>query len=292
MRPAAPPPPPPPTESRPPSARARASFDRVLPWAIGVSVGFHLILLLLSPLVIRIGVQPGLMDTAAPTVDAADRALQGVVPIPTPGAPETLALDPVRDPSAPAAPPSETTPRDRGAEAPGERRRPVRSTEPTARAERSAREALRPGYRDPRLYVNPRELRLEAEESPEIAYREHLRARFHALNDSLYADQGPNTDWTTRDAKGRRWGVSEEGVHLGGVTIPRALIPLPGATGTNQTLDEARERNRQRDEIRRQEDERAAREARERRARELRRDSVRSGEEPPGDASVEDYLLR
>ena len=90
-------------------------------------------------------------------------------------------------------------------------------------------------------------------------YREHFQARIDALNDSMYGATGPNTDWTMKDGSGNRWGVSEDGVHLGPLTIPRALVPFPAASGTNQDLEEAREQQRQREEIDRQEADRERR---------------------------------
>lgn len=127
----------------------------------------------------------------------------------------------------------------------------------------SVGESLRPGYRDGRLYVDPRELRVEQAPARHAEYMAHLQARIDALNDSTYGG-GPNTDWTRTDSEGRRWGVSPEGVHLGGITVPRWLLPIPGPTGTNQDMEEDRERARQRGEIIRQEEERAREEARER----------------------------
>jgi hypothetical protein len=138
-------------------------------------------------------------------------------------------------------------------------------------------ERLRPGFSDPRLYVDPQAARLRAPGSSDIArYRQHFQARIDALNDSLYGASGPNTDWTVKDGSGNRWGISEEGVHLGPLKIPRALVPFPAASGTNQDLEEAREQRRQKEEIDRQEADRERRRAleesnaaaRDRRARE------------------------
>lgn len=124
-------------------------------------------------------------------------------------------------------------------------------------------ERLRPGFRDSRLYVAPGTV-VAPEKTNQQKYMEHLTARIEASNDSVEAGaRTPNTDWTVSDANGGKWGLSEKGLHLGSVTIPNALIPKPGATGTNQKREEARTEQQQRDEIRRQEEDRARREARE-----------------------------
>ena len=126
----------------------------------------------------------------------------------------------------------------------------------------SVAERLRPGFSDPRLYADPEAVRMtRPQRSGAERYQEQLQARIDAMNDSIYGRRGPNTDWTVRDGSGNRWGVSEDGVHLGPLTIPRALVPGPAASGTNQDLEQERERQRQREEIQRQEADRERREA-------------------------------
>lgn len=132
---------------------------------------------------------------------------------------------------------------------------------------------LQPGFRDARLYVDQEAESLKKTDtrSDHQRYMEHLQARIQASNDSAWAEGShPNTDWTTTDRKGRKWGVSEKGVHLGGVTIPKQVIPLPRATGSNQKLEEAREKERQRKEIRAQEEDRQRRRTRAERAKATR----------------------
>jgi hypothetical protein len=164
----------------------------------------------------------------------------------------------------------------------GERTVPA---EPSAEAGgATVTERLRPGFSDPRLYADPELARLrDGGPSNAQRYQEHIQARIEAMNDSLYGQSGPDTDWTMKDGSGNRWGISEEGVHLGPLTIPRALVPFPAASGTNQDLEEAREERRQREEIDRQEADRERREALEERnaaARE-RREREQSGESDP-----------
>lgn len=138
----------------------------------------------------------------------------------------------------------------------------------------SVNDRLRPGFSDPRLYADPELARLrEPGVSDAERYRQHFNARVRALNDSIYGQSGPNTDWTVKDGDGNRWGISEEGVHLGPVTVPRALVPIPPPSGTNADLEAAREQQRQREEIQRQEADRERRQAQEEanaRARERR----------------------
>lgn len=132
---------------------------------------------------------------------------------------------------------------------------------------------LRPGFRDPRLYVGPSALppAREGTAGNHERYMESLTRRIEASNDSAgMATREPNTDWTVRDRDGNRWGLSEEGLHLGPITIPDELVPRPAATGSNQKLEEEREEQRRRDEIRRQEEARARRAEQERAIREAR----------------------
>ena len=132
---------------------------------------------------------------------------------------------------------------------------------------------LRPGFRDPRLYVGPSALPASPTGTAgnHERYMESLTRRIEASNDSVgISSREPNTDWTVRDRSGNRWGLSEDGLHLGPLTIPDELVPRPAATGSNQKLEEAREEQRQREEIRRQEEDRARRAEQERAVRETR----------------------
>jgi hypothetical protein len=140
---------------------------------------------------------------------------------------------------------------------------PMPAPPPGATGGGGVAERLRPGFSDPRLYAAPgvARMRLPAMSNVE-RYQRHFESRIEALNDSMYGG-GPNTDWTVRDGSGNRWGVSEEGIHLGPLTVPRALVPFPAATGTNADLEEARDQRRQREEIDRQEADREVRKARE-----------------------------
>jgi hypothetical protein len=248
-----------------PARRGPPSFERVLVWSILAAAAVHLLILLVSPLLIRQGAGPAGIAQPGAESDPEPLGMEWIIPIPSDAAEEREAMT---DAEAPAVAAERTpSPIDRDRDLP--RALQVRPGTGADRAEgpleerRSVGETLRPGFTDGRLYVDPRELRIEREPSRHEQYMAHLQARIDALNDSTYGG-GPNTDWTHTDAEGRRWGVSPEGVHLGGLTIPRWLLPLPQSTGTNQDIEADRERRRQRDEIIRQEDDRAREEARER----------------------------
>lgn len=132
---------------------------------------------------------------------------------------------------------------------------------------------LRPGYRDSRLYVDQKieELKKTDTRSDIEKYRERLRSLIEASNDSAWAQGShPNTDWTVRDRDGRKWGVDEKGVHLGGITIPKALVPNPRATGTNEKIEAERQKEKDRQAIQAQEAARDRKEAQDRAIRETR----------------------
>jgi hypothetical protein len=144
--------------------------------------------------------------------------------------------------------------------------------------------ALRPGYRDSRFYALPSPYELDTRTDHE-KYMEHFTARIDAVNDSMGIARARNrttSDWTYTDAEGRRWGLSPEGLHLGNVTVPRALLPLPGASGDNASIEAGKEQERQRQEIIRQEATREREETREERIRAM--EDARNGGSGGGDA--------
>jgi hypothetical protein len=131
-----------------------------------------------------------------------------------------------------------------------------------------AGDALQPGFRDPRLWIAPRDVPPEPEKSDHERYMEHLHARFDAYNDSVYAAaerKRSATDWTIKDKDGNRWGISPDGIHLGPVTLP------PVRLGDDPLQREAiEEKQRQREEIQRQADEYERRRTREERTKATR----------------------
>jgi hypothetical protein len=240
--------------------RRRPSHGRILAWSIALSLIFHFLVLVLSPIFLRIGEPPGL-----DSVDR-DRFAQRVVQIINPVTSERADRRPAEQAELDRFPLARSS-TDEGTRAVvprGDGRAPPREAElppPAPGALESAREGLRTGPRDPRLWVNPRDVPLP-EQSDRERYQAHIQARIDAMNDSIRGDAERArraTDWTVTDKDGRRWGLSPEGLHLGGVTVPPQLVPRPAATGDNQSQERQREEQRQRDEIRRQE------EARERR---------------------------
>lgn len=269
-----------PASAPPPrSPRDPSQFDRILRWSLLVSLAVHALLLLVAGPFLQLKPTPELLRRPAPRADRlAD--MQWVVPVPEgaegDGAAGGASSSSTAAPTAAGAAPSLERPRvvrvRPGADTP----MPGASEPPSAAGATGAgsvREALRPGYRDPRLYVDPRQVPLP-EKSDRQKYMDHLHARIDAVNDSLYGEAEAArraTDWTFKDKEGRRWGLSPDGLHLGGVTVPRELVPLPRATGDNQQLEGEREKQRQREEIRRQEEDRKRRRAGEESTGETRR---------------------
>lgn len=255
--------PPPPRPPRRPDQR----FGRVLVWALGISVLVHVLFFLLSPVFIVPG---SFDDSERPLAREAFQDVGGIVPVPSEEAaepepePDPIPEDPV--PPTPTEPAPEGPPA--AEEAPGDAE-PGDAPAPGA-------ERLRPGLRDERLRVDPRDPPPEPEATQHERYMRHLQARIDRLNDSIAGvaeRERRATDWTFTDDEGRRWGISQDGIHLGGITLPP--VPLRGST---QREDEARERDRQRDEIDRQAEDYERRRAREDAARETRerRDAERN----------------
>jgi hypothetical protein len=93
-------------------------------------------------------------------------------------------------------------------------------------------ERLRPGYVDPRITTTT--AFPPAEKTGAEALRERILGQITAYNDSIAEDAAirrRDSDWTLKGKNGERWGVSEEGLHLGKITIPAkaiAFTPPPG----------------------------------------------------------------
>lgn len=247
-----PPPRPPNVSSQQPSrSRSRPTHERIFGWALIGSIAAHLLLLILSPLFLTVGIRPG---DVAPSSDAlaARQEIQLINAVPSATAPEDPVAEerpaiierwfpvPVRPGPRPADQP---TPR-------GISPAPDPGTPSTS-------EALRPGFRDSRLYVNPRDITSPSpQRSDHQRYMDHLQARIEAINDSVAGDAERArraTDWTVKDGQGRRWGLSPDGLHLGGITVPPELVPRPAATGDNAQIEKEREQQRRREEIQGQE---------------------------------------
>jgi hypothetical protein len=91
---------------------------------------------------------------------------------------------------------------------------------------------LRPGYVDPRITTTT--AFPPAEKTGAEALRERILGQITVYNDSIAEDAAirrRDSDWTLKGKNGERWGVSEEGLHLGKITIPAkaiAFTPPPG----------------------------------------------------------------
>lgn len=110
----------------------------------------------------------------------------------------------------------------------------------------SAVDRLRPDISDPRLWAPlPEEFRqLTLQQREELALSGRLQEWYDSI--SAVADaESAMTDWTFTDGDGRRWGVADGQLFLGGLALPLpSFAPPPGS--------EARERAWQWDEIARQ----------------------------------------
>jgi hypothetical protein len=270
-------------------------WPRILRWALAASVALHVFVLIVSPSFLRVGLPPGETDTPHTPARADGLQMVEVRPGPIAAAPPRVVEAPaattptVTAPAPVQTPASQPVPR---TYAPVEATTPPTQPQPGAARTPAAEpgsggaaDALRPGYRDPRLYVPPRETPAAPEPTEHERYMERLQARIDAYNDSIgaAADRARRaTDWTVKDKSGKRWGISPEGVHLGGVTVP---VPI-GQSKLGEKSRESAEEARQRDEIGRHEQTREQRDVMRERARATRerKDAERAekkAQEPP-----------
>ncbi|HET7273541.1 MAG TPA: hypothetical protein VFI91_00055 [Longimicrobiaceae bacterium] len=242
----------PPAPREPRIPRQNIDFSRILRWSIAASILVHAVVLLISPSFLRIGAPPGETESVYRPTQPSDAlemvAIDASAVTRAPGSP---VLSPAL-PAEPAAVSERDEPMRVFVPRAG-RPEPVEGAAPDEPAGDAAA-ALQPGFSDPRLWITPRELPEAPEPTREEEYMAHLESRINAYNDSMgyaAARAADATDWTVTDSDGDRWGISPEGIHLGGFTIPRALIPIP-STSTAEDAMEARERARRREEIQRQ----------------------------------------
>lgn len=196
---------------------------------LAISAALHAVVLATYPPLVRVEAPSNAPAAArAPAIPAGTMRAIGLVEVAgagvlvNPQAPAEVA--PVAGPAVvPGTPQVGGDPYGRGLVAPG----------PTA-AER-----LRPRLQDARLWapLDPAINELTAEQRLEL----ELAGRIAEWQDSVAAAAEAAralTDWTRTDAQGRKWGVSEGQLHLGGVTLP-----LPFAFGTPVgRRDEAKQR--------------------------------------------------
>ena len=84
---------------------------------------------------------------------------------------------------------------------------------------------VQPSFHDPRLWTIPDQI-VTAPKSASERLDSALVDRIAQVTDSI-AQAGPrraSSDWTI-DRGGRKYGLDQNGFHLGGITIPRAMIP-------------------------------------------------------------------
>lgn len=133
-------------------------------------------------------------------------------------------------------------------------------------------EKLQPREGDERLYPEhpDDQIPVYLAKNPYAAYEGEIRARLGVLLDSLNLSEEQRrraTEWLTGEA-GAEWGVSEDGIHIGGMVIPidlRSLFQEQGPSGR-----ESRQQLRDRLDIDYQDMIREADEVREERARQMR----------------------
>lgn len=221
----------PPGTARPRPPRRRAPDRWLLALGLALSALIHLVIFLVSPWFIDVGPPASESQRAQPRVEAPEgMRVYAITPVAEAAPPIEAQVEPPEPTPQPARP--EPEPRPLPGEARGATDAPVRS--PTER--------LRPELHDRRLWVMPDELPMP-EKSDIERVRERVYGRLEELNDSLMmAEDAANRarDWTFTDEDGKRWGISPEGIHLGGITLPRQLVPQLGATNA-ETAERARE---------------------------------------------------
>lgn len=212
------------TERRPPAVRRirghpRPSYGRALFVGLIISAGLHVLFLFFVQFFLS-----GEPDLGPATVAETDltrdwmRAYDIVIgTAASPTIEEQLAA---RETPPPDREPEPGTPLRRPAE-PG-------TAQPEPAVRRSAVERLRPHATDPRLWERsgPR----LTPPTDEERMRARVLGRIESLNDSLALAEEERyraLDWTRTTADGKRYGISPEGIHLGGITIPGPVIAPP-----------------------------------------------------------------
>ena len=177
-------------------------YGRVASIGIILSVLIHILLLWVSPLVVRY-TEPGVFSPVRPSAVTAEDDAMRVVELFVTETPrvEPRPVDRQREPNEPV----------------------VADTEGDAEPTLTAAERLRPRVGDWRLWVvSPiaRRARTPAEETAGVNAR--LHAILEAYDDSMIAAlerQAEAMDWTVGE-EGNKWGVSPGKIHLGPITLP------------------------------------------------------------------------
>ena len=237
------------------------SYRRTLPWAMGVSVVVHLLLIFFVSRLLYLGA-PGLFGPV-PTVVELPEGIEVVeVPEPEP-------RPPLSEPDRPEIRPGE---QEVIQVVPGEPEEGAGEPEPQPRRMTNA-EILRPRVGDLRLWSpypdEPFPPRVAAAYArADSAIRAAVRGWLDSLNLSE-EERRRATDWTFGEGDSQ-WGISEKGLHLGDITIP---IPFGALFGQSMSpnAQKARQMIREFNEIRQQDIDTDIRKQREEALKEMRR---------------------
>jgi hypothetical protein len=252
----------PPTSRPPPrpgiafSERIRSRDVRGISASIVLSAVLHLaflVILLLAPALSRPGVRrvyapEWLVELARPLVgeriillERPEPRIAGQPPAAAPTPVELPALVAPAPELGPPAPPGAPAPSGLvGAEAPVEE--PAAGGGGAPDGARTAAERLRPGEKDPRLwFILPEEI---VGLSPEQRMELDLALGIAAMEDSARAvaiASRPFRDWTYTDDQGRRWGIADGTVFLGGFLppIPFGFAPPPNSFAARRMAEDA-----------------------------------------------------
>lgn len=218
---------------RPANVRARERwrrYQRALAIGLIASVLIHVLIILVSPLVIRFA-GPGGISLPAPP--AGGRA--------SPQGTRVIELKVAKEEPTPARPEQRPQPRPQARpERPGPT--PETTGAEAGRPTPSAAERLRPHIGDWRLWVTPPLTRRDltpAEQQAEL--RQRLYSEIGAINDSmaLARERAANAmDWTI-GKEGSKWGITPGQLHLGPITLPLPFYLGP----TREQLQEQDEWN-------------------------------------------------
>ncbi|HUF57855.1 MAG TPA: hypothetical protein VMM55_14990 [Thermohalobaculum sp.] len=248
----------------------RRGYDRALRIGLAVSVAAHVVLLLVVGRSLRLDAPEPRPAATEPVIE-----LQGPLAFEL-GRVIPASEEPEEDATRP--PPDETEPD------PDEPRpQPPLEGPPAPRDDGAAEDADVDGYLTNAEKLQPREgderlfpeyaddeIPVYLAENPYAAYEGEIRARLGVMLDSLNLTEEQRrraTEWLTGGA-GEEWGVSEDGIHLGGIVIPidlRSLLQEEGPRGR-----ERRQEIRDRLDIGYQDMIGEAEEIREERARQMR----------------------
>ncbi len=222
-----------PRSDRGAGARRRgAPYDRVFPFALGLSVLLHVILVAADPTLFSVEFAP----PPFVVVPARGTSPPGIRVIEIEATEVDMAAVRADEPEEPVElAPVQAPGQVPGAPNVGETYGPAMSGPPLTAAER-----MRPVLRDARLWAPlARSLNdLTPEQREELALAGRI-AEWHDSVAAAAAAESALTDWTRTDAQGKRWGISPSGIHLGDVTIP--LLNLAFGTPIGQR-DAARQR--------------------------------------------------